>query len=503
MCESTPNASQVAEQNSGDSDIDDPVQGCPLTQCTNLISIGWLDGDEATTIENKIQYVNLPREIKWVDGVDVLNIDQLGNQPRLLVKFDGPDATRFTYQIVEAGIESGTQAYTDGEKGRHVGFRITDTEPALEAQAVSGEATINSLILVQGGGYKFKVRATDEHGTTKETGILTTKRLLWMQEMTMQTVASGVAAEGTVTELEKYGLKVNALPNIEIPLMNNVDPDNNTDWSRLLRNMNSAVSSTPAATAKQPYLIAIANVKFCESHEAKPFRKRRQSVGPRRPNIEMPLNATSPGGGVVQHFLYDVDRDINWYIFAQFRPGRGRSNITIPKNKLTISADRRLISIDVTGLPRGRGTVAIRVRVSSGGAAGLSAGRGSQTTVTTENIWGAQPATEQIATAIHEIGHQLRMSPNGSNAAETANERDGPHYDATHPDAGPHYYNGRGHVGPHCHHGIPAGQAKYDTGADENLADCVMYGGTASTTTYAFCDQCGPRLCKVDLSTGF
>jgi len=105
--------------------------------------------------------------------------------------------------------------------------------------------------------------------------------------------------------------------------------------------------------------------------------------------------------------------------------------------------------------------------------------------VCTRVRWGSLPSDLQNIVITHELGHQIGMA---SNAYERL------------PDQIATYYSSKkGHYGQHCHHGIPAGQARYDSVTDNGKHDCVMYGATKKS---AFCEHCRVAVQKVDLSRG-
>jgi hypothetical protein len=63
------------------------------------------------------------------------------------------------------------------------------------------------------------------------------------------------------------------------------------------------------------------------------------------------------------------------------------------------------------------------------------------------------------------------------------------------------YDSRKGHVGAHYHHGIAAGQTRYDAAADAKLSDCVVYASTNSHST--LCEHCSVAAKKQDINSGW
>lgn len=106
------------------------------------------------------------------------------------------------------------------------------------------------------------------------------------------------------------------------------------------------------------------------------------------------------------------------------------------------------------------------------------------------------PSTNELSSAkrakallIHEIGHKLHLTSDGSRL----------------PDKQKHHYpdfdaQGVKHTGNHCSTGVPEGMELWKTDA-KKAATCNMWGSLTGNDNY--CDECKTTLRKIDLSKGF
>ncbi len=219
------------------------------------------------------------------------------------------------------------------------------------------------------------------------------------------------------------------------------------------------------------------------------------SAGPGKPNEELDII----GPGINSASLESRSLWINlvpgedWFVSATYTPAGGAA-IVLPKAKCRPVPDSAAVpdnctrvSVDVTGLPAGTGSISLTVNWVDRMRAGLAFGRNNAILICTRAWWQNKTTASQNEVLVHEAGHQVGMvSPGNAKLPDEVKTR---------------YDNAKGHVGNHCHHGIPDGQARYDSEADFGLSDCVMYG--AANAHQSFCENCAPAVIKVDLSAGW
>jgi hypothetical protein len=215
-------------------------------------------------------------------------------------------------------------------------------------------------------------------------------------------------------------------------------------------------------------------------------------VGPGRPAAALAVSAPGlrPPNTVASRALWNnLVTGESWFVRAEYTPDAGGAAIAIPADKVTspdAGDDKRNISVDVTGLPAGTGTIDVYVDVVDRMRAGLALGGAANICVCTIAWWTAQSQGEQAGVVIHELGHKVQAVPAGR---------------AIEPDRVATQYDNAGHVGSHCHNGCAAGQANYATSANNAASTCVMFGSTNGQNT--FCGNCAPAMKKVDISAGF
>ena len=95
---------------------------------------------------------------------------------------------------------------------------------------------------------------------------------------------------------------------------------------------------------------------------------------------------------------------------------------------------------------------------------------------------------ELMRTIIHEVGHVIGLSPDGS----------GP----TFIDKSPFHYEGRGHQGPHCWSGIELLDTYKNSGVE---GKCIMFGASSSALDpqQLFCPHCATSIVLADLGSGY
>jgi hypothetical protein len=463
----------------------------PPVEDYNIVSVEWLHGDDITVIGNCDQYVNLPRDAKWLADSGIANIDRLGIKPRLLVKFDKPISAGFRYRIVP--FAGGSPAYTATEEGRNSNFKASPSDWS-NGSVSNGQGIIDDVQLVAGGGYTFQVEAKDDKNKSVLSGIITTKRLFWYVKLPMTGLTNVLSATGTIeSEFAKYHMVLKKLPDLAIPRQENIDLRVAADQNLLGTNVNNAVAGNAAAAAKAPHLLRLTFTDYLSSKN--PNQRQRKigvRVGPGQPAAAIAVTAPAlqvPNTVAPRALWNNIVTGEGWFVSASYTPDGGGAAIPIGAAQVTSpDAGPSLVNlaVDVTGLPAGTGTIDVYVNVVDFVAAGLALPGAGNICVCTRANWANYGQAEQACTVVHEIGHKIQMVTKGTGIQ---------------PDKVATHYEGCGHYGDHCHNGAPAGQADYGTRDNVTKAACVMFG--TINGQIGFCGNCGPAVKKVDIGGGF
>lgn len=459
-----------------------------------IISVAYLDGADDKEIAGGKHYVNFPRDAKWVDGAEIKNIDRLSHKPRIKVRFNKPGSHGFKVKYIPNG---GNAAYSAAEKGRTDHFKYQDQK---KSYTTDGDGTkilpVDDFFVAAAGKDKYKLEAEDDKGNKVQSGELEIHRLIYYIEIKMKTltlIASSLATfEG---EYAKHNIKLVPLASVEMDYMANVSDSDEATFKTKART--AYAGST--APAKEPYVIAIAYTGHqAEKNTNKRVVKAGVQVGPGKPAVSIPIRGT----GVydtrdTERYLWNnIVPGEDWFVSAKFLKDGGTAgtdDVVIAKDKCTplpVSVSKpdmcKVVKIDVSGLPAATGTITLEVNWIDIMAGGTSYGA-NLISVCTKSWWTDKPTSGQNDIIVHEMGHKLGMAVDGIGKK---------------PDKIPTYYDSsKGHVGNHCHHGIPAGQARYDSSADQTASDCVMYGATNGKS--AFCEHCTVAVRKQDMCDGW
>jgi hypothetical protein len=333
----------------------------------------------------------------------------------------------------------------------------------------------------------YRLEATDESGTTVRSNEILTHRLLHFVKLKMRGL--GAVADTTSafqSEFEKNFIRFEEIPSVSMEHIANVG----IDTGPLLTVAREAYEKSKGPE-KAGYVIAVIYTDhLAVKNSYQSMIKSGVNVGPRQPPVVIPLagpGLTNPA--IQQRYLWkDLVPGEGWFVSATYSPDSGERDVAIPEAKCTAlalgSSACTSVSIDVTSLPVGTGSIMLVVDWVDRMRGGLSFGEGNAVCICTRAWWLDRDAATQNQVLIHEVGHQVGMVASGTGRQ---------------PDRVSTHYDGRkGHVGDHCHHGIPPGQARYDRMVDLTAARCVMYGMTTSHT--AFCSNCAPAVRKVDIS---
>lgn len=456
----------------------------------NIVSVDWLDGNDTTIISAPTQWVNLPRDAKWLADSGIPNIDRLGTRPRFIVKFDKPKSAGFQWRIIE--VAGGTPPYTGTEQGRNSNF-IASSRTWTSGSASNGQAIMaNAAQVVAGGGYKFQIEAKDDKGKVVKSGILTTQRLFWIVELPMTGLKNVLSSTASFeAEFAKHFITLKPLPDLSIPLQENIGSKADSDL--LAKNVKDAINADAKAKAKAPYLIRITYTDhLAVKNPNQRLRRVGVKVGPGEKNIVMGVDAPgllTPNTVERRALWHNLVTGEGWFVSAWYTPAGSTTPIEMPKGTVSAASagDRkRRIQVIVSGLPAGTATIDVYVNVVDRMRAGLAFGGAADICICTMAWWTAQSEDEQAQVVVHELGHKIQMV-----AAGRAKE----------PDRVSTQYDNSGHVGSHCFKGCTAGQADYSTSENEAASQCVMFGSTNGQI--AFCGNCAPAVKKVDIGAGF
>lgn len=490
LCKKPVKASCVADAKGGDEKVGAVVKTCPLQQ-GNLTKVEWVNGGATgseATIASGVQYVNLPHDEKWVNNDEITTVDRLGMNPRIKVTFDKPGAHKFWIKLL---APTGTPAYSDDEKTRNADFKYTETEKSFTTDA-DGTKIISGLKLVAGGGYKFKAKARDEKGATKQTGDLETKRLIYYAEAKMAGLTSIVDSTADVeTEFAKHHMIFKKLGDLSIAHQKNIGT--RADTSTMGANVNAAVDASADHKAKKKHMLIVAYTDHLAVKNSNvELKKVAVPAGPGKAKAVIAVIAAglrAPNAIDERGLWHDIVTGEGWFVSAKFHPDDGTPVHDIAEGKLTPKGRTNYwnqIEVDVTGLPNKTGTIRLKVDVVDRMRGGLALGGANQTCVCTKAWWNTRSDPSQLRTVIHEIGHKVGQVADGSGIA---------------PDKPAKHYINKGHVGNHCHQGVGAAVPRYNTTAARNSSTCVMFG--TGNGHFGFCVDCAPCVKKVDLTAGW
>jgi hypothetical protein len=458
-----------------------------------IVSVAFLDGDDAIEVASATQFVNLARAPASVDGAVVANLDRSGHRPRIKVRFDKPGSHQFSIKLLP---QSSNAPYTGTETARNARFLYQKDQKSYTTDGEGSKILpLDDFYVSAAGKDKYRLEARDDNGISVRTGDLEVQRLVYYVEIKMRSLTTVATSLATLeAEYAKHNIKLLKLPAVEMDHMPNVGAQDSATFMKLAR----AAYAGSQAVAKQPYAVAIAYTgHLAVKNPNQLVLKTGLAVGPGKPPVDIPIVAAGLTSGVAQRYLWQgLVPGEGWFVSAKFIKdgGSAADEVDLPEARCVAvpesagSPERaNMVRIDVTALTAGTGTIELRVHVVDRMRAGLSFAGGNLICVCTKSWWKTKDTAAQNQVMVHELGHTFGMVANGS---------------AKGPDKTVSWYdNSKGHVGDHCFHGNAAGQARYDAKSDSAKSKCVMYGATNGIS--AFCADCAPALRKVDLSAGW
>lgn len=456
------------------------VRSAPkLPTGAKIKSVEFLNGDDATELTaHAEQFVNLPRDAKWVDGTHVKNVDRLGQKPRIKVTFNKPGKHTFKVKYVP---DPGNVAYSAAEKGRNANFKFEEAEKTFTTDDNGAKIIAGDLFVAASGKAKYQVKATDDVGNEALSHQVHTQRLVYYVELKMNGTVAANSLGVFTSEFAKHNVKMVSAGSAAMDRIPNIGTDTSTFETKARTAYN-----TSGASAKAPYVVAVAYTDhLAVKDSAQEVKKSGVTVGPGKSDVEIPIVNSA---GKAKYLWKNIVPGEGWFVSASFLKNGGTpgtDDVAIPEAKCTAipagQDDCKKVKVKVDGLAAATGTITLKVNWVNRMRGGISIGGGNMICVCTRAWWANESTADQNQVMVHEMGHKIGMVPGGTGKG---------------PDKTPNQYTGKGHVGSHCHTGLPV-QASYS----EASGTCVMFGSTNNKS--AFCADCVTAVKKEDLSSGW
>ncbi|CAM2011233.1 hypothetical protein [Acanthopleuribacter pedis] len=483
-----------------------------------LISIDFLDGDDDTDVpQDRKQWVNLPRDAKWVDGTNIPNIDRLTEKPRVKVRFDEKGSHPFKVKYDPGGSNL---IYTGGEQGRNPLFKYEETQKNYTTDGDGTKIIPTDWFINVCGMNVWRLEAEDDKGNKAQSHNLIGWRMIYLVEAVMTGVTANAAASlATLTgEYAKHGIHIDVLPRVNMTHMENIGAN---DSGTFISNTRTAYNGSQGP-GKEPYTVVVGYTDhLAVRDDADQFVEPGVAAGPGTAKFTVQI---TDGSGNDKFLWNNIVTGEDWYVSCTFLPDPpppppapvaphsgitgfllgliGMNNpppappappapvaVNIPKAdcvgkpKWAVLPDAlNAVEIDLSGLPAATGTLTLTVNTVNRMRAGLSFGGGNLICVCTKAWWQVSSEADQNQVMIHELGHKIYMVVDGSGKQ---------------PDAVATQYDGKGHVGSHCY--FPLGVLPSYGGVGGS--GCVMFGATNGVS--AFCVNCDPAVKKMDISDGW
>ncbi|HEY8376295.1 MAG TPA: hypothetical protein VIK91_07390 [Nannocystis sp.] len=486
------------------------------------------------------QYVNLPRERRFVDGSKVTSLDRLGWRVSFKISFSTAGAQQFRYRLVghaqdlpaggnlEPGFVSNDNNYTVP-----VGPVFTDTLADHGSKVVQVDLSAH----VRPGA---RVRLLVHHaasGACIESPELRVRQLFFYLKLT----AAGAAQQQVFANDDEfraaldqaYGAAGIEFIHLGSQSLTFSEFHYDTDKKRLNALMREidAASDAPCATpftplaptyaAYRPYLYVFTFVDTViyqrarrrhrveiRGHDAStPFSVRLRDVGAQYHNAvlwdgKQPSDLARERVGDAEPYIGKGVAGKEWLVGASFTPTGQTNETPLGVQRFTAAAadanyPGRLnrIDVDLGSFAGADGTVSGTLKVDillasfqGGASVKEDSAHHNVAVVSTRPSYSSQPFDKhtQFSAAIHVIGHALGMVPTSQTT----------------------HFNVNG-SGPHCWSGLPQPQGNELNEASFfagklNQASCVMfYRLRPGNALLTFCATCQDSLRRLDLSQGF
>lgn len=460
--------------------------GLPVTPTDDkprIVSVAILQDDD--TVGGGKQFTNLPRDAKWVDGVNVLNLARLGFKLRIRVTFNKPGSHRFKVRFLTGGRNS---VYTGAEKGRNPHFKYQDAEKSYTTGGDGTKIIEDDFFVAAAGNDTYTVIAEDAAGHVVVSGALVTERLIYVVELKMRGLTScPTSMSGLTGEYARHKIKVVPLAAVEMDHLSNISR-NDADEASFMSKARTAYGGS-TGPSKEPYVIAMAYTDHLAVKDtSQEIYGTGFFVGPGKSDVQVRVLDHRELPPVQKHLWHDVVSGEGWFVSGNYLAygAAAGSEVPIaeadctPVPRATGSPYWAAVRVKVSGLPAGKGKITLKVNWVNRMRAGYAAPKGNIVCICTRAWWTALDTPHMNQVMTHEIGHKVGMVANGSGKG---------------PDKVATYYEEKGHIGPHCHHGLPV-QARYES----DIGDCVMFGASAASP---FCANCVPAVLKLDISEGW
>jgi hypothetical protein len=176
-------------------------------QIDSIQSVDLLDGGESVKApEGSYQYVNLPREERLVDGVEIPSLDRLGKRVRFKVTFTTPRAHQYWAQLRGLGTNSGhagVGSLAPQDPPDKTEFSHPNGHNEAEQDGTTGEdgtAILEFQLPTDAGGDWFLLEVRDAEGTTLQSPAFVTMRAFFL----VKVVAHGTAQGFVFADEERF-----------------------------------------------------------------------------------------------------------------------------------------------------------------------------------------------------------------------------------------------------------------------------------------------------------
>ncbi|MCH9680711.1 MAG: hypothetical protein K0V04_04685 [Deltaproteobacteria bacterium] len=471
-----------------------------------LVSARILDGSDTKVLAaDRRQFVNLPRDAKWVDAAaGPKNIDRLHIKMRVLITFDRAGAHNFKLKLVP---DSTNVVYTGAEKGRNPLFKFQDQEKSYTTE---GDGTkivpLDDFFLDVAGGHLFTFEAEDDFGNKVQSTEVEVSRLFYFQELKMTGSPCATTVSPLVSEFSSNFMVIHPLPSVPMTRIENVS--RSAADNAALKSAARTAYAGSTAPSKEPYAVAVAYTDHLAVMTAgHVVTKANIIVGSHATINPVPIPIVNAAGRN-KYLWKGIVTGEKWFVSAVYQsdpvvppspvpavPGAPPPVAVAPPPVPMTEADFtpvpdsprypdrcKSVEVDVSKLPRGRGTITLTVNIVDMMRGGLAYPGTNLVVVCTKAWWVPKNTTDQNQIMIHEVGHKVYMVSDGTGKL---------------PDKPAKHYTGRGHRGDHCHQGI----ALATTFSSTTGTTCVMFGATNGVST--FCSDCSPAVVKMDISDGW
>lgn len=502
-----------------------------------LVAVDFLDGDDnAEMAMDRKQWVNLPRDAKWIDHKWVGNKDRLGTKLRIKVRFDQEGSHAFKLKLKP---DSENVVYSGAEKKRNTRYTFEEKEKSYTTDKDGTKIIENDFFIHVAGGSRWQAVAKDDEGNEAESHRLTAFRMIYVVAAKMKDVAAADHLDTLDSEFEKQGIVLNVIDQIEVKQITNDLTQAST--REIIKVIEKGYKSSKGP-AHEPYTVTMAFMGHAATKSVEvAVRKSGVTVGEEAEPVTFELRNGLFGYNYLWKDLAPDEED--WFVSCRYFPapvdpqhgkaaGRGATiggavggalgfavgsapgagiglgagaflgsivglaaqkktkdtgPVDIDKEKCEPGAEvwvrgNTKVTVDVKELPKGVGTIVLKYNCVHTWAAGLEFGGTNIVAVCTKVVWEDRGSLSQNQTLIHEIGHKVHMVSDGTGKK---------------PDKVKTLYTKKGHVGPHCHAGLEV----KDNYLGVSGATCVMFGQDNNHSD--FCDNCAPAVKKVDLHKGW